>query len=55
MEATVDAEIERLEAKMTELRRSMGIMYTMEMHEINAQLKELYRLKRKKDDGRIIK
>jgi len=46
METKVNAEIERLEAKMTELRKTFGILYTMEMHEIDAQLRELHRLER---------
>mgnify|MGYP001076259993 CR=1 FL=1 len=50
METRVDAEIERLEKKMTELRKSFGILYTMEMYEINAQIAILYKLKRKPVD-----
>ena len=48
MEATVDAEIERLEAKMTKRRKMMGVMYTQEMLEIDDRLRELHRLKKGK-------
>lgn len=47
MEAKVNAEIKRLEERMIELRKLMGILYSMEMHEIAAQLRELHKLKRK--------
>lgn len=42
----IEERIKELEEKMAELRKSMGTMYTMEMHEIDAQLKELHRLNR---------
>jgi len=44
----IDKEIKRLEAKMTELRKIMGVMYTQEMYEIDNRLRELHR--NKKDD-----
>ena len=49
MKAIVNAEIERLEAKMTDLRKRMGVLYSFEMVQIDAQIAELYKLKRKKD------
>jgi len=49
MEELVNTEIERLEAKMTDLRKIMGILYSFEMAQIDAQIEELYRLKRMKN------
>ena len=49
MKELVNAEIERLEAKMTGLRKRMGVLYSFEMVQIDAQIAELYKLKRKKD------
>ncbi len=46
MKDKVDAEIKRLEAKMTELRNIMGVMYTLEMHEIDAQIRALRKVRK---------
>jgi len=46
MKAKIDAEIERLEAKMTERKKVMGMLYSFEMSQIDAQHEVLYRLRR---------
>jgi len=42
----VDAEIKHLEDKITELRKSHGILYTLEMYEMDAQIKILRKVNR---------
>jgi len=46
MKKKIDAEIKRLEAKMTELRKVFGVMYTLEMYDIDSQIRALRKVRK---------